>query len=115
MLERHVPPVRGYIDSGLSRPLSTRHFANYPQGDIDGLSSVPARFRLRSLGAPTPVRNLYLTGADVTTLGVTGALFGGVVTASLILGRNLVAAVTRPEAARVAAGSRQPDRVARSV
>ena len=114
MLERHVPPVRGYIDSGLSRPLSTRHFANYPQGEIGGLSSVPARFRLRSL-ARTPVRNLYLTGADVTTLGVTGALFGGVVTASLILGRNLVAAVTRPEAARVAAGSRQPDRVARSV
>lgn len=72
-LERQVPAVRGYIDyTELSTPLSTRHFANYAQGGIYGLSAVPARFRLRDLGARTPVRNLYLTGVDVTTLGVAG-------------------------------------------
>jgi len=101
-LEQRVPSVRGYIDySELSTPLTTRHFANYQHGEIYGSSAVPARFRWRGLGARTPVRNLYLTGADVTTLGVTGALFGGVVTASLVLGRNLMAVVTRPVPMRV--------------
>ena len=102
-LEQHVPSVRGYIDyAELSTPLSTRHFANYYEGEIYGLSAVPARFRWRGLGARTPIRGLYLTGADVTTLGVTGALFGAVVTASLALGRNLMASVTRPGPARLA-------------
>jgi all-trans-retinol 13,14-reductase len=96
-LECHAPAVRGYIDfTELSTPLSTRHFANYRQGEMYGLSAVPARFRLRALGAYTPVRNLYMTGADVVTHGVTGALLGGVVTASLVLGRNLMSVVTRP-------------------
>jgi all-trans-retinol 13,14-reductase len=45
-LERHAPAVRGYVGfTELSTPLSTRHFANYLQGEIYGLSAVPARFR----------------------------------------------------------------------
>jgi len=96
-LERHVPATRGKIDIGeLSTPLSTRHFANYQKGEIYGLSAVPGRFRVRAIGARTPIRNLYLTGQDVAVTGVTGALFGGVITASLILGRNLMATVSRP-------------------
>jgi all-trans-retinol 13,14-reductase len=96
-LERQLPAVRGHIDyAEISTPLTTRHFANYPHGEIYGLSAVPARFRLKSLGARTPIRNLYLTGADVSSLGVTGALFGGVIAASAILGRNLMAKITAP-------------------
>lgn len=95
-LELHVPSVRGRIDHAeVSTPLSTRHFANYQHGEIYGLSATPARFRLRSLGARTPVRNLYLTGADACTSGVAGAMFGGVLTASAVLGRNLLGMVTR--------------------
>jgi all-trans-retinol 13,14-reductase len=82
--------------------LTTRHFANYQAGEAYGLNTTPARFRLRSLCAQTPVRNLFLTGQDVATLGVTGALFGGAVAASAILHRNLVGAVTRPAAAQAA-------------
>jgi len=96
-LERHVPAARGHIEHAeISTPLTTRHFANYQAGEAYGLSATPTRFRLRSLCAQTPVRNLFLTGQDVTMLGVTGALFGGVVAASAILGRNLVAKVTKP-------------------
>jgi all-trans-retinol 13,14-reductase len=100
-LERHVPAIRGRIDyTELSTPLTTRHFANHPNGEIYGLSVVPARFCLTSLGARTPLRDLYLTGSDVVAPGVTGALFGGIVTASLILGRNLKSVVTRSNKGR---------------
>jgi all-trans-retinol 13,14-reductase len=102
-LERHVPAVRGNIEHAeLSTPLTTRHFSNYQQGEAYGLPATPARFRLRSLAAQTPVRNLFLTGQDVTSLGVTGALFGGAVAASAILRRNLASAISRPAAARAA-------------
>jgi phytoene dehydrogenase-like protein len=95
-LERWVPEVRGKIDYyELSTPLSTRHFANFQRGEIYGLAPVPERFRPDCLGPRTPVPGLYLTGADTVILGVTGALFGGALAASAILGRNLMAALTR--------------------
>ena len=48
-------------------------------------------FDLNCLARPDS-RNwpLYLTGADATTAGVTGAMMGGVLTASAILRRNLM-------------------------
>ena len=79
---------------------------NYPRGEAYGLAATPARFALRSLTAHTSVRNLFLTGQDVTSLGVAGALFGGVVSASAILGRNLMSAVTKPARRAVYTGSR---------
>ena len=102
-LEEHVPAARGHIQHAeISTPLTTRHFANYQAGEAYGLNATPARFRLRSLCAQTPVRNLFLTGQDLTLLGVTGALFGGVVAASAILHRDLVGTLTRPAARRAA-------------
>jgi all-trans-retinol 13,14-reductase len=100
-LERHVPAVRGKIETAeISTPLSTRHFANYQSGEIYGASCVPARFRSRVFGAHTPIRNLYLAGQDVSTLGVAGALFGGVIAASAILRRNLMSVISRPRATK---------------
>jgi all-trans-retinol 13,14-reductase len=101
-LEMHVPGVRGLIDyAEVSTPVSTRHFANYQHGEIYGLAATPARFRMRSLGARTPVKNLFLTGSDACTSGVSGAMFGGLIAASAILKRNLVSKVSRvgPKAA----------------
>jgi all-trans-retinol 13,14-reductase len=97
-LEEHVPAVRGKLDiAELSTPLSTRHFMNYQRGEAYGVSATPARFRLRCLTPHTSVRNLYLTGQDVCTLGITGALMGGVLTASAVLGRNLLSVVAKPD------------------
>jgi all-trans-retinol 13,14-reductase len=99
-LERHVPAVAGRIDySELSTPVTTRHFMNYENGEIYGIASTPARFRMRALGARTPIRNLYLTGQDVTSLGVVGALYGGAISASAALGKNLVSKLAKPFAA----------------
>jgi all-trans-retinol 13,14-reductase len=95
-LENAVPQVLGKIDyAELSTPLSTASFTNHQRGEIYGLAPVPERFRLKCLGARTPVPGLYLTGADVTTAGVTGAMMGGVVSASAILRRNLMSVVTK--------------------
>ncbi|MBZ5607350.1 MAG: NAD(P)/FAD-dependent oxidoreductase [Acidobacteriia bacterium] len=95
-LEQHVPAVRGRIEHcELSTPLSTRHFANYQHGEIYGLNASPARFEARCLQPRTHVQNLFLTGQDAAVAGVTGALAGGVLAASAILGRNLMGAIAR--------------------
>ena len=103
-LEHRVPALSGKIDyAELSTPLSTRHFMNYQSGESYGLSGTPERFRLRCLTPRTPVRNLYLTGQDVVSLGVTGALLGGFVTASALLRRNLMSTLAKPASKRTAA------------
>jgi all-trans-retinol 13,14-reductase len=94
-LETHVPMAVGKIEvAELSTPLTTRHFMNYARGEIYGLASTPERFGLRCLKPRTPISNLYLSGQDIATLGVTGAMFGGVLAASAILKRNLMSAFT---------------------
>jgi all-trans-retinol 13,14-reductase len=96
-LVRQIPSVAGEIEHAeLSTPVTTRHFMNYGNGEIYGIAATPARYQMRSLAARTPIRNLYLTGQDVASLGVAGALFGGVISASAIVGRNLMSTVLKP-------------------
>jgi all-trans-retinol 13,14-reductase len=96
ILEREVPQVKGKIAyHELSTPLSTRHFGNYPKGEIYGLEHTPARFREKALRPKTGLRGLYLTGQDVCTAGIAGALYGAVLCSSAILGRNLLKEVSR--------------------
>lgn len=90
-LFRFVPQVKNCIDHHeLSTPLSTRHFCNYENGEIYGIEHTPERFRLKWLKPQTPVKGLYLTGQDIVTDGIGGALFAGVLTASAILKKNLI-------------------------
>jgi all-trans-retinol 13,14-reductase len=90
-LDPHLPGLRDQIDyMEVSTPLSTRHFAGYQQGEIYGLSHSPERFLDRSLRPRTPIRGLYLTGQDIVTCGVAGAMAAGYVTTSAILGKNLL-------------------------
>jgi all-trans-retinol 13,14-reductase len=96
-IERQVPAVRGHVGHvELSTPVSTRHFMNYEQGEIYGIAATPKRYAFRELGARTPIRNLFLSGQDVASLGVVGALYGGVISASAALGKNLMGAVHKP-------------------
>ena len=96
VLEREVPQVKGKIAyHELSTPLSTRHFADYAEGEIYGLEHTPARFRERALRPRTGLKGFYLTGQDVCTAGIAGALFGGTVAASAILGKNLLGVISR--------------------
>jgi len=104
VLYEHVPEARGHVETAeLSTPLTTRHFANHARGEIYGLDHRPERFRNSLLRPQTPIRGLMLTGADVATAGVSGAMIGGALCASAILRRNLVDAVHRARPARAAA------------
>ena len=37
----------------------------------------------------TPIKGLYLTGQDIVTAGIGGALFSGFITTTAITGKNL--------------------------
>ncbi len=95
-LYAHRPQLRGKVDfMELSTPLSTRHFTGHPHGEIYGLAATPAFFADRDLRPRTPIRGLFLTGADICTLGIGGALFGGMLCASFVLRRDLRRAIAR--------------------
>jgi all-trans-retinol 13,14-reductase len=88
-----LPQLRGKIDvAELSTPLTTRHFTNYEKGELYGLDHTPARYDI-PLRAETPVKGLFLTGQDLVMCGVSGALFGGLITAAAIAGPGAFAAV----------------------
>lgn len=85
-----LPQLRGKVDHcELSTPLTTRHFASHPRGELYGLDHDPARYRLR-LRAQTPVKGLFLTGADLVSAGVAGGLAAGILTAGAILGVRVI-------------------------
>ncbi len=90
LFKKH-PELRGKIDYyELSTPLSTAHFANYQYGEIYGIDHTTKRFDQKLLKPRTPVKNLYLTGQDIVSCGVGGALFSGLITASAVSGKNLL-------------------------
>jgi len=106
-LERQAPSVVGNIAySEMSTPVTTRHFMNYAHGEIYGIASTPDRFRMRELGARTPIRGLYLTGQDAASLGVVGAMFGGFIGASAAIGKSFFSLLSEPRAAPGLNGSR---------
>jgi len=74
----------------LSTPLSTRWFQQSPHGEIYGLDHDVRRFRQDWLHPCTPVKGFYLTGQDVVSAGVGGALMGGYMTTSAMLGSDAV-------------------------
>ena len=114
LVEQQFPGFRqsvAYFE--LATPLTFEYFTGAPSGTIYGYPGVPDRYRKTWLQPRTPVRNLYLTGTDATMLGIMGALMGGVVTASNMLGAAGFLEIMRSAAAFRAGGSKQrgPERV----
>jgi all-trans-retinol 13,14-reductase len=90
-LYKQLPQVEGKINCyELSTPLTTEHFVNYGKGEIYGLDHTPNRFRQPFLKPRTPIKNFYLTGQDIVSAGVGGALFSGVLTAMAMTGKNIL-------------------------
>lgn len=88
-IEERYPGFRELVDyTELSTPLSNEFFSAHPKGTIYGLSSVPDRFRKEKapwFNAKTPVEGLYLTGADAASMGIGGAMMGGITTIARIV------------------------------
>lgn len=95
-LYKYEPQLRGKIDTyELSTPITTKHFCNYINGEIYGLDHPPARFFKDFLKPKTPIKNLFLTGQDIVTVGIGGALMSGVLTASAITKTNFIKEITQ--------------------
>lgn len=80
-LYEKMPHLRGKVDYyELSTPLSTDYFCRYTTGEIYGLDHDPERFEQDWLKPKTRIPGLYLTGQDIMTCGVVGAMIGGLLT-----------------------------------
>jgi len=82
-----LPALRGRIAYyEVSTPLSTQWFSGWSRGELYGLDHSPARFRAQWLGPRTRVPGLWLTGQDVLSCGVVGAMTAGLATFSAMVG-----------------------------
>jgi phytoene dehydrogenase-like protein len=80
-VDRRVPGLRDLVvHREVSTPLSTTHFTGHYGGEIYGLPMTPERLDYDWLSTVTPVKGLYLTGADALAHGIGGALMSGVMT-----------------------------------
>ena len=86
-LYKKLPQLKGKIDyCELSTPLSTDFFCAYKKGELYGLQHDPNRFEQDWLRPKTKIKGLYLTGQDIMSCGVAGAMMGGFTTSLSILG-----------------------------
>jgi phytoene dehydrogenase-like protein len=72
------------VHTELSTPLSSVAFTAAEHGGVYGLEASPRRFLSDALRAKTPVNGLYLTGQDVGTAGIVGAMMGGMLSAAAL-------------------------------
>jgi phytoene dehydrogenase-like protein len=86
-IERHHPGFRDLVEySELSTPLTFEHFTAAPAGAVYGVPGTPERYGKPWLAPRTAIPNLFLTGSDAALPGIMGALMGGILTASALLG-----------------------------
>ena len=81
-LEKHL------VRTTVGTPLSTNHFLATEHGEVFGAAGLnePKRWMARDLSPWTALPNFFLTGQDVVTLGVPGALSVGYLTACAMEG-----------------------------
>jgi len=68
----------------LSTPLATAAITGHHEGRFYGLDGTPERVLSNALKAKTPIEGLYLTGQDVVSQGIQGALWAGILTAASV-------------------------------
>ncbi len=110
--DRAVPGLSALVAySEVSTPLTIEHFTSHPGGLFYSLRGTPQRYRSSPLGARTPIPGLYLAGCDAASMGVPGALMGGLAAASQILGpAGLLRIMARVQRARKPAAAPKPTR-----
>ncbi len=72
------------VHQELGTPLATALFTGHEKGGFYGVETTPRRVLSEALKARTPVPGLFLTGQDVMSPGIAGALYGGMLGAAAI-------------------------------
>jgi len=75
-----LEPFLDYVE--LSTPLSTEYFCRPMAGSIYGIEPTPERFKNPWIRPNPPIKNLYFSGSEVASVGVIGAMMGGVLAAA---------------------------------
>lgn len=70
-----LAPLVAYCELGT--PLATAEFTGHAKGGFYGVETTPRRLLTDALKARTPVPGLFLSGQDVMSPGIAGALSGG--------------------------------------
>lgn len=84
-MEARIPEIMKHLDYfELSTPLTAAFYTKAIKGAIYGLESSPQRFACSELRTRTPIKNLYMSGIDIASLGVVGGMVTGVLTAATI-------------------------------
>jgi all-trans-retinol 13,14-reductase len=80
---RHMPKLAPMIVyRELATPLATASITGHDRGGFYGLENTPRRMMTGALRMKTPVPGLYLSGQDVVTPGIFGAMWGGLLAAA---------------------------------
>lgn len=83
--EHYFPELaRLVVHRELATPLSTVSTTGHYQGAFYGLEVSPRRVFSEALRMQTPIKGLYLSGQDVCSPGIAGALWGGVLSAASV-------------------------------
>ena len=82
-----LPQLRNKVDYfEVSTPLSTNWFGGYQRGELYGLEHTGQRLSQDWLRPKTKIPGLWLTGQDILTCGVTGAMMAGMITTMSMVG-----------------------------
>ena len=86
-----LPQLEGAVDyHELSTPLSTEWFSAYRHGELYGLDHTPERLQQDWLTPKTEIDGLWLSGQDILTCGVTGAMMSGMLTVTAMVGMRKI-------------------------
>jgi all-trans-retinol 13,14-reductase len=87
LVESRYPGFQELIEYvEVSTPLTVEHFDASDRGAVYGIPAIAARLDRSWMATRTPIQNLYLTGSDTFSLGIIGAMMGGVKTVILVTG-----------------------------
>jgi len=87
LADRTIPGLEKLVTySELSTPLSVENFTSRSHGLMYGVPATAKRGARVWPRVSTPIRNFLLSGTDVTTVGIVGALMSGVATAAFLNG-----------------------------
>ena len=75
--------------------LTNEYFTDHKAGTIYGIPCTPERYTKDWMGVKTPIENVFITGADACSPGISGALMGGFSAATVILGYNSMMGVMK--------------------